>query len=181
MSHHHKAHSGPPRTANALALGLGGFSIALGLLQLLAPRAVSRSIGLDESRSPLVAGYGLREIGTGIGILTARDPAPWIWGRVAGDALDLLTLLDEASDNSRNKPGLPLAITAVLGVTALDIICGIGLRQSSQGPQRMAQVPDYRGRSGWSRPVELMRGAARDFKVPDDMRIPAAMRPYPVT
>ena len=37
----------------------------------------------------LTRACGLREIGTGIGILTSKDPSPWLWARVAGDALDI--------------------------------------------------------------------------------------------
>ena len=40
----------------------------------------------------LTRACGLREIGTGIGILTSKDPSPWIWGRVVGDALDVATV-----------------------------------------------------------------------------------------
>ena len=36
--------------------------------------------------------YGLREIGTGIGLLTSKDPSPWLWARVAGDTLDIATV-----------------------------------------------------------------------------------------
>ena len=38
---------------------------------------------------------------------------------------------------------------------------------------------DYSGRRGMPRPPDAMRGIARDFPVPRDMRIPEAMRPYP--
>jgi hypothetical protein len=35
------------------------------------------------------------------------------------------------------------------------------------------------GRRGMPRPPQAMRGVARDFMVPRDMRIPEAMRPHP--
>ena len=37
---------------------------------------------------------------------------------------------------------------------------------------------DYGDRSGLPRPPEAMRGAARDFEVPQDMRVPELLRPY---
>lgn len=40
----------------------------------------------------LIRAYGVREIAKGVGILTSPNPTPWLWGRVAGDALDLATL-----------------------------------------------------------------------------------------
>ena len=75
---------------DALAQGLGWFSIGLGLVQLASARAVANGLGL-HGQERLVQAYGLREIATGLGILAARgeDRAPWLWGRVAGDALDL--------------------------------------------------------------------------------------------
>jgi hypothetical protein len=36
---------------------------------------------------------------------------------------------------------------------------------------------DYSRRSGLPRPPDQMRGAARDFDLPPDMREPPAMRP----
>ena len=55
------------------------------------PRAVARAAGVPNLPR-LTRAYGLREIGTGIGILTSKDPSPWLWGRVAGDALDVATV-----------------------------------------------------------------------------------------
>src|SRR5947209_15728050 len=74
-----------------LARGLGWFSIGLGLAEALAPRAMGDLTGVRNAG--LVQAYGLREIATGIGILSSARPAGWMWGRVAGDALDIATLL----------------------------------------------------------------------------------------
>ena len=82
----------PRAQARSVATALGWFSLALGATELLAPRTLTRWLGMKGSE-PLLRAYGLREIGTGIGILTAREPAGWMWGRVAGDALDMATLL----------------------------------------------------------------------------------------
>src|SRR4051794_35067271 len=74
-----------------LANALGWFSIGLGLAELAAPRALAQLIGVkdeDKTRNVL-RGYGMREIAAGIGILSRPQPAGWLWGRVAGDLLDL--------------------------------------------------------------------------------------------
>jgi hypothetical protein len=160
---------------DSLARSLGWFSLALGAMELLAPRALTRALGV-RGREELVAAYGVREIATGIGILSAADPAPWIWGRVGGDALDLTTLA--AWLGGRRRGNVLLALAAVAGVTALDVICA---RSLDAGRAGMRQVPrDYSDRSGLPRAPDAMRGAARDFVVPRDMRIPEALRPYPV-
>src|SRR5437764_611655 len=75
----------PGSQGETLAHGLGIFSLVLGAAEVLAPRTLARALGMTGSES-LIAGYGLREIATGIGILTSEDPTNWIRGRVAGDA-----------------------------------------------------------------------------------------------
>ena len=70
-----------PETAHSMARGLGWFSIGLGLAEILAPRALTRGLGM-EGHEQIVRAYGVREIATGIGILSSTHPVPWIWGRV---------------------------------------------------------------------------------------------------
>lgn len=109
--------------ARQLANALGWFSIGVGLAQLLAPRGVSRAAGLDE-RPRLMRTLGMRELGTGIGILSQRTPAGWLWARVAGDALDL-ALLGWAGRSSRQRRRLALATAAIAGIAALDLVSSI--------------------------------------------------------
>ena len=161
-------------SADALARGLGWFSIGLGLAEVLAPRALTRALGL-HGQERLVAAYGVREIATGIGILAARDPTPWIWGRVGGDALDLATLAGGLHEGNRNRANVGLAMGAVAAVGALDVYCATALSGGSEAPR---QIRDYSARSGFPREPQAMRGAASDFAVPPDMRTPEALRPY---
>ena len=102
--------------------GLGYFSIALGVLELVAPRAVCRAIGLD-GRETVVRTYGAREIANGVAILASHDATPWIWGRVAGDGLDIVTVMSGSRDGVSGNGNTTLALTALVGVTALDVIC----------------------------------------------------------
>jgi hypothetical protein len=174
--------SGRPGQADtatdALARGLGWFSIGLGLAELLAPGRLAGALGM-QGKEALIQGYGAREIATGVGILAAKDPTPWIWGRVAGDALDLATLATEVARGNRERQNLGIAIAAVAGVTALDILCAQTL--SSETTQPQLPLHDYSDRSGLPRAPDAMRGAALDtFETPEDYRTPAAMRPYPL-
>jgi hypothetical protein len=168
----------PPRTdAQRLAAGLGLFSIALGAAELLAPHAFSRAFGL-RGRERLVAAYGVREIATGIAILTARNPAPFVWGRVAGDALDLATLaIGLGSASARRRTNAGLGMLAVLGVGLVDALCAQALEREAR-PFRRGALTDYGNRTGFPRPAAAMRGAARDFEVPRDFRIPEPLRPW---
>jgi len=138
------------RGAQKTAYALGVFSIGLGLAELMAPRAVARAVGL-RGRENLVRLYGLREIATGIGLLTGRASAPWMWGRVAGDVLDLATLAQG------RKPAAYAAMAAVGGVAVADVATAAALERPA--PPRARQY-DYSDRSGFPRPVEEMRGKA---------------------
>jgi len=165
----------PDSATDTLARGLGVFSIALGLAELIAPRALARALGMDGQET-LIRAYGAREIATGIGILASEDPTPWIWGRVAGDALDVATLVPALDRDNPQRGNVALALAAVAGATALDIYCGQALSREGTSPQ--APLRDYSDRSGLPRPPQQMRGVARDLEVPRDMRTPEAMRPY---
>jgi hypothetical protein len=105
-----------------LATFLGLFSIGLGLAEVLAPRQMADRTGV---RYPgLIRAFGLREIATGLAILADRRPAGWLWGRVAGDALDLAALgAAYAEGNPDDRRKAAVAAAAVLGVTALDVLC----------------------------------------------------------
>lgn len=103
----------------AISRLLGWVSIGLGAYEVTRAGRLVRMTG--GWRSGTTRLFGLREIATGIGILNARDPAPWIWGRVGGDGLDLLALL-LGFGRSGAKARRTLAIGAVAGITALDIL-----------------------------------------------------------
>ena len=133
----------------AVACGLGFFSITLGVIELVAPRFVARLSGARISPN-LVRLYGVREIATGVGLLMAWKRGPWLWGRVAGDALDIASVRK------------PAAMAALAGVAAVDIAAAsAATRAESRGRER---VFDYSDRSGFPRPAEHMRGVARAKK-----------------
>jgi uncharacterized membrane protein len=121
-----------PKTANRLALGLGWFSIGLGLAQLIAPRAVSRLLGVPH-RPVIFALLGVRELASGIGILQKRQPADWLWARVAGDVMDLSLLGAALASDESEALKVEAAAAAVLAVTALDIFSA--RQQSALDPQ----------------------------------------------
>jgi hypothetical protein len=101
--------------AGSASLGLG-----LGLAELLAPERLARLSGLD-GRSRVLKAFGAREIAPGIPLVTASNPVPWLWGRVAGDILDggLLASTFLAPDRSRRRRALTTFL-AIAPVVALD-------------------------------------------------------------
>jgi hypothetical protein len=119
----------PPDTRYApgisLARGLGWFSIGLGLAELLEPEAMADLTGVRSEG--LLRAYGVREIVTALGILGSSRPARWVWGRVAGDALDIATLLTPAASDDGDRGRALIATAAVAGVTLLDALCATQL------------------------------------------------------
>jgi uncharacterized membrane protein len=112
------------------AKSLGWFSIALGAAEVFAPRALAKFIGIKE-QPILLPALGLREITSGVGILTQRQPAGWLWSRVAGDALDLgLLATAYMSDACEDEDAIEAAAAAVAGVTVADIVCAIMLSRA---------------------------------------------------
>jgi hypothetical protein len=118
-----------------LATFLGWFSVGLGTAQLLAPRALARLVGARGSgtSSAIMRAAGLRELGTGLGILANPTSKEWVGTRVAGDMLDL-ALLGATLATARRKDRTLLATAAVLGVTALDVMATEALAESRKAP-----------------------------------------------
>jgi hypothetical protein len=141
-----------------LARGLGWFSIGLGVAELLAPGAINRSLGMREYNT-MVRGFGVREIAAGLGILTQKNPTPWVWARVAGDALDLTALLLSLGPDNPRRGSATAAFVSVLGVTALDILTARSLEQQAEYRQQPRR--DYSDRSGFGAAPEQMRGGAK--------------------
>jgi len=157
------------------ARSLGYFSIALGVAELLAPRAICRAVGIRGLES-LVRAYGAREIATGVAILTSHDPEPWIWGRVAGDIADIATATKGLRQDNPRRDNTVLALGALAAVTLVDMACAKAL--GAQKGNRKTAISDYSDRSGFPQGLQAARGAAKDLVVPADMKAPESLRPW---
>lgn len=116
-----------------LATFLGLFSVGLGLTEMIMPRSFARFIGIrgDDADCAIVRMFGLRELASGVGILSRPRPAGWLWSRVAGDAMDLAFLGGALASGAPVPERVAAATTAVLGVTALDAYASLRLSQQS--------------------------------------------------
>ncbi len=137
-SHHDPGRGARRARGQRLARGLGWFSVGLGLAQAIAPRPFARLLGVGE-RSRLMRGLGAREIATGIGILTtARGAAP-VWGRVAGDAMDLALLEKARRAGAPDDRRVRAAMVAVAGLAVLDAYTAEQLAKDDERTVRRSQ------------------------------------------
>jgi hypothetical protein len=147
--------TGPSSLASSDRLGraLGWFSLALGAIELLAPRRFTRALGM-QGREGLVRAYGVRELGAGIMSLSP-DKQLGLWSRVAGDGLDLLTLAAASRPKNSRRKNVSLAICLVVGVTLLDVVAAQMTTSRHRRPRGWWR--DYGDRSGFPRGVEDAR------------------------
>ena len=138
---------------NGLAAFLGWFSIGLGVAQVAAPGGGARHIGFrdDERNRSGMRAVGLREIASGVGILSGTRQSPWLWSRVAGDAMDLGMLARNLQHDGEERGRTTAAAAAVLGVAALDFVCAQQLTRN----ERTARDRDARA----GRPLPRTRAA----------------------
>jgi hypothetical protein len=141
-----------------LARALGWFSVGLGIAEIVAPSRITRALGMD-GQERFVQACGAREIASGMMTLST-DKHAGLCTRVAGDGLDLITLLAAYRDDNPKRENVAVALSMVFGVTLLDLI-------GAQGT-KLAQEPDerrrlYTDRSGFPQGVAVARGAAREF------------------
>lgn len=144
-----------------LARGLGWFSIALGVPQLLAPGRVNRLVGVpDSGRSRLVMrAVGVRELAGAGGILDRPRPGGFLFARVAGDAMDLALLAAAFRAKGSVRTRVVSAAAAVAGVTALDVLAAARTSRTSG-----AGVISARTSATVNRPPEDVYRAWRDFE-----------------
>ena len=107
--------------AKRVGLGLGYFSIALGLVEVIAPGRLARLLGLEGSkaaRNTLFA-FGLRELAAGGMLLRGPAVSTNVWNRVIGDAIDA-GALGLAFTRSNRKAAVAGALAFVGGAMAAD-------------------------------------------------------------
>jgi hypothetical protein len=152
-----------------LAKALGWFSIGLGMSELFASSGTAGLIGIkdDNTNRTVLRAYGLREIAAGIGILAQPRPAGWMWGRVAGDVVDIASLACALASRSSDRARVTTSLGAVLGVTALDVYCGTQLAKQPASRFRDDQSRQSSGPAtaiiAIDRPGEELYSSLRDF------------------
>lgn len=147
------------RPADQLARALGWFSIGLGVIEFLAPRRVTKTLGMEGSDT-LVRAFGIREILAGIMSLSV-DKNAGLWARVGGDGLDAAALLSGLTVDNPKKGNIALALLMVGGIAVLDYRAAQDTK--SRRPTRDARRKLFPDRSGYPKGLEGARGVARQI------------------
>ena len=110
-------------TTKRIALGLGYFSIALGLLEVAAPGRLARWLGLEGSRAArnTLLAFGFRELAAGGMLLRGPAVSTNMWNRAIGDAMDA-TALGLAMRGSSRKGAVGGALAFVGGAAVADYL-----------------------------------------------------------
>ena len=126
------------------AVGLGCFGVALGLGQLFVPAAIASIVGARPTRRTRTTMrlFGARELASGLGILASVRPAPWLWARLAGDAVDLFALVRTLRLDRAQKARTAGALAAGAAVTLLDANAALALsrRRAAELDARSVRV-----------------------------------------
>jgi hypothetical protein len=114
-----------------LGLGLGFFSIGLGLLEVAAPGRIARWLGVDGKTAKTVIGlFGARELLAGSMLIRGPAVSTNAWNRVIGDGMDLAAL-GIAFSRSGRKTAVAGALGFVAGATLLDALTARGLAKET--------------------------------------------------
>ena len=105
-----------------IGLGLGYFSIALGLIEVAAPGRLARWLGVDgkAARNTIFA-FGLRELAAGGMLLRGPAVSFNVWNRVIGDVMDA-GALGLALGKSNRKGAVVGALSFVSGAMVADVL-----------------------------------------------------------
>lgn len=157
-------HQGDPRIlrtgpsslspADRLGRAMGWLGIGLGLVQMLAPRRFTRRLGM-RGRETMVRACGAREVASGL-LSLSIDRRLGLTARIAGDAMDIATLLGALHPDNPRRNNAALALAGVLAVTVLDVAAGAAAARRDQGPR--GQPRDYADRSGFPKGLDAARG-----------------------
>jgi hypothetical protein len=161
-----------------LGRALGWFSIGLGLTELVAPRKITKTLGV-EGKEALVRAFGARELLHGMLCLSTNNDVGAAT-RVGGDMLDLAALAAAYRDDNPKKANVGIAMAAIVGCMAADFAAARSIRNLHR---RKGPVRDFSDHSGFPKGIGYSRGkAAQERRPVDDFRAaPAAANASKVT
>jgi hypothetical protein len=114
-----------------IGLGLGFFSIGLGLIEVAAPGRLARWLGVEGKTAKRVIGlFGARELLAGGMLLRGPAVSTNVWNRVIGDGMDAAALALAFTRSDRKGP-VAGALAFVAGAALLDFVAARGLDEET--------------------------------------------------
>lgn len=105
-----------------VGLGLGYFSIALGLVEVAAPGRLARVLGVDnDAARKTILAFGFRELLAGGALLRGPAVSTNVWNRVIGDVIDAGSL-GLAATRSNRKTAIAAAAAFVGAAFVVDLL-----------------------------------------------------------
>jgi hypothetical protein len=102
-----------------IARTIGIASIAFGIADMLFGKRFAKVVGAQGAGGPLFKGVGVREVATGIAAVAApNNPLP-LWGRFAGDVVDIAALGVVAARPGNSKRNAAIATLGLVAVIAV--------------------------------------------------------------
>ena len=111
-----------PETASGQATMMGLFSYVLGTAQILRPGSVNRLMGIPDHNPnhAMQRLIGIREIVTGTGVLFGTNTSGWMWGRVAGDVMDVSIVAGTLAGRLGTRGKLVVTVGVLSAIAVLD-------------------------------------------------------------
>lgn len=136
------------RRDSAMTSGLAWCNIAVGLSQLVAPDALARLIGLRPSPHTRMAlrAVGIREITTGYALLADSHSTPWLWSRLAGDAMDLSLLVAGVGRRADDRTRATRTAFAIASGAVVNVYAAARTGRSRRRHPITSSRPDFAGR-----------------------------------
>jgi hypothetical protein len=157
--------------SDRMARNLGWFSLGLGALEILAPERITRALGM-EGQEGLVRAYGAREVASGL-LSLSTEKQTGLWSRVAGDGLDIATLMGGLRVDNPKKGNVALALLMVGGITLLDVATAkeVSERHKRQTGSRSL----YNNRTGYPKGMAASRGIVARRRTGPQLAKPSVM------
>jgi hypothetical protein len=102
---------------------IGLSSVALGTAALIWPDRVARRVGVNGEGAPeTVAAFGAKEIAAGAALLAPVKPGPFLWARVAADAVNIGGLVLAFRRPGAHRTLLTLLTGAAVAAVIVDLL-----------------------------------------------------------
>jgi hypothetical protein len=119
-------------TPGGQARMMGLFSYALGTAQILRPGSVNRLMGVPDHNPnhAMTRLIGIREIVTGTGVLFGKNTSGWMWGRVAGDIMDISNVAGQLAGRLGTREKLVPTLVVLSAIAVLDAKIALDMREA---------------------------------------------------